>query len=256
MTHSTMTIEVAGLPVTAAVIHNRLEVPMRRLIVGTLGMNFGPQAKKLKRLAARFQVRPREVAIGDVSGSEPCLPAHRLTAFLWTLAPRRPEIREKLALLQDGFDTALLAWHGVKTDDIDGPGNWLARVVASASLSAKREADDLRAQLARSRQEAEDLRVDHLRLQQRLTEATRPETASQGVGAARACRWIKHQPMTKETFLEMDRLYAAGNSLAEVARQLGCSRTAVSLFLDGKYKSNAAQEALSELRSDVRGRHA
>lgn len=260
MTHSTIILEVAGLPVTAAVIHNRLEVPMRRLIVGTLGMNFGPQAKKLQRLAARFQVRPREVAIGDVSGREPCLPAHRLTAFLWTLAPRRPEIREKLVLLQDGFDTALLAWHGVKPDDIDGPGSWLARVVAGASRSAALAAEDLRAELARARREADELRAaaalskreaDDLRtrqagLQQAFAEATRPETDRQVMAKMIARRWV-NKAMSKETFLEMARLNDAGNSPAEVARQLGCSRTAVSLFLDGKYNSANAKMAAEEL---------
>ena len=260
MTHSTFTLEVAGLPVTAAVIHNRLEVPIRRLIVGTLGMAFGPQAKKLKRLAARFQVRPREVAIGDVSGSEPCLPAHRLTAYLWTLAPRRPEIREKLGRLQDGFDTALLAWHGVNTDDIDGPGSWLARVVAGAPRAAALAAEDLRAELARARREADELRAvaalaqreaDALRtqqagLQQAFAEANTPETVHKLMAKMIARRWV-NKAMPKETFLEMARLNAAGNSLADVARQLGCSRTAVSLFLDGKYNSANAKTATEEL---------
>lgn len=234
MSDSTLTLEVGGLPVTVAVIHHRLEVPMRRLLVDTLGMPFGPQARKLQRLAARFQVRLREVPSGTGVRPEPCLPAHRLTAYLWTLAPRRPEIREKLGRLQDGFDTALLAWHGVNPDEIDGPGNWLARVLASAPLLAQRK--------------AEGLQAENVRLRQALVEATRQETAAPGVEAARARRWVKHSAMTKETFLEMKRLAGAGNSLADIARQLRCSRTAVSLFLDGKYQSQAAQEALAELR--------
>jgi regulator of replication initiation timing len=260
MTPSTLTLDVAGLPVTAAVIHHRLEVPMRCLIVDTLGMAFGPQAKKLKRLAARFQVRPREITIGDVSGSEPCLPAHRLTAYLWTLAPRRPEVREKLALLQDGFDTALLAWHGVNTDDLDGPGSWLARVVAGAPRSAALAAEDLRVELARtlrevnelqakvalSQREADDLRTQNAGLKQAFGEANTPQTVRKVMTRIAAGRWQK-KAMSKETFLEMARLHDAGNSLTEIARQMGCSHTAVALFLDGKYNSANAQAAWKEL---------
>lgn len=239
MTHSTITLEVSGLPVTAAVIHNRLELPMRSLIAGTLGMHFAAQAKKLKRLAARFQVRQRDVVIGQRAGTEPCLPAHRLTAFLWTLTPRRPDVRDKLARLQDGWDSALLAWHGVKTDDIDGPGSWLARVVADASRAAKREADELRAEKNR-------LYAENIRLQQALAEATRPAMAYKIVDSAVAARWDQ-KAMSKETFLEMARLHDEGKTPTDIARELCCSRTTVSLFLVGKYNSGAAKLAMDAL---------
>lgn len=234
MTHSTITLEVSGLPVTAAVIHNRLELPMRSLIAGTLGMHFAAQAKKLKRLAARFQVRQRDVAIGQRAGTEPCLPAHRLTAFLWTLTPRRPDVRDKLARLQDGWDSALLAWHGVKTDDIGGPGAWLARVVADASRAAKREADELRA--------------ENGRLQQALAEAQASQKIYKVLPTPVSCRW-DGKAKGDGVFLEIAKMNADGLNNAEIAKRTGCSRTTVSLFLDGKYRSGAAKSAWDTLHA-------
>lgn len=226
MTPSMLTLDVDGVPVVAAVIHERLEVPMRSLIVGTLGMNYAPQKKRLKGLAQRCAVHLRDLAVG----SELCLPAHRLTPYLWTLAPRRPEIRAKLICLQDGWDTALLAWHGVEPDDVGGPGNWLARVLASAPRAAQREAEDLRADKARLQLDLDDVRK---------------QLAASELMAKR----LETDPvMSKETFLEMARLHSAGKTNGEIARRFGCSPTSVSLFLNGKYTSAASDLAMAELR--------
>ena len=232
--NSIFTLDVAGLPVTATLTDNRLEIPMRTLLTRTLGMAYTPQGVKLAQWTDRLQIRRRKVC-GVV---QPCLPAHRLTPFLWSLSPRRPETRAKLKRLQDGWDTALLAWHGVRTDEVDGPGAWLSRVIAEVSSTARHDLARLEARAVAAEQRAEALAGQ-------LAAASRP--VIHVVDSPVQARWGA-QASSEGDFLDMARLHDEGLTATEIAERFGCSRTKVSLFLDGKYASGAARTAWASLK--------
>lgn len=222
--HSLFAIEVAGEKVFAIEAFGRLFVPMRTLTESTLGMHWVGQAAKLDRLAGRWRVRTFiVVAASGKTSTQPCLRAHRLEAFLWSLRPGRQDVRDRLARIQDGWPEALLRHYGLESS-VDG---------TTAAQIAERTSHPLKQRIA-------ELKIKNARLE------TERGSIFQGVAKQR-WEFQKNKVLQVDDFLAMAALIDEGATPTEVAVATGCSRPTVSRLIHGTLTTKAAQEALEIL---------
>jgi len=223
MSHKSTALQVAGRTVRLVVVNSRIYVPLRFLVEETLDMRWEGQRKRLAALAQRWRMADLLVSGQRKMHQQPCLPAGMVLPFLWLLRPTKPEILTRLERLRDGWDAALMAY--LKLD-----GSELANIGSFQIAEIERSTLPLIAQITE--------------LEKRLAEARSGPVPPGRVMAEQ--RW-KKESLNGDSFREMARLNDQGKTLAAIARILGCSRTTVSLFLAGKYKTGAAGKVFDEL---------
>jgi len=211
----------------------RMYVPLRSLFTLTLEAAWSSsRAKAVRQMETRLQLKTLTVAAasGRIS-MQPCLRASRLTAFLWTLRPGKPETRARLAALQDEWETALL--NRLKLNDTeldDAPVGAVADLVENARRPLLKELEVVRGDLAKG------------------GFRTGPDLTMRDA-ALRRWGTQKGKALTTDDFLAMAEMGQEGSSPSEIAKAAGCSRTAVSLFLYGKLPTKAAVEAVKILKT-------
>lgn len=235
MTHKSTALQIAGRTVRLVNVSNRLYVPMRFFVEETLDMNWGGQRKRLTLMAQRWKMAELLVAGQRKVTQQPCLPVGLLLPYLWLLRPSKPATIDLLERLRDGWEVALLSYLHFNGSELANTGSFMTAEIERAMLPLIEDN-------ARLKKEITTLKTQ-------LTEKAKPtvNVLSNPIGARN-----DQQTMGKETFLEMARLKTEGYSKAAIAQHLGCSRTTVSLFLDGKYQSGHAALAWDELQSSPR----
>ncbi len=225
MTHKSTALQIAGRTIRIVNVDNRLYVPMRFFVEDALDMHWSGQRKRLATLARRWKMADLLVAGQRKVVQQPCLPVGLVLPYLWLLRPTRPDTLALLERLRDGWDNALMAYLKFDGGELANTGSFLLAEIerATAPLIAQIEALEMR--LAKAQQPI-------------LNVVEKPINA----------RW-RGETMKASTFLEIARLNSEGKNNQEIADAVKMSRTTVSLFLDGKYKSGHAQEAWSELQA-------
>lgn len=232
-THQMYPLPVGKQTVMAVDAFGRVYIPLRSLMTFTLDATWSAaRAAAVTRMETRWGVKTLAVAAASGRiGIQPCLRAARLTAFLWTLRPGKPETQQKLAMLQDDWEAALLNHLKANAAEL---GNVPAGAVAALIENARRPL----------LQELEVVRGDLAKAGFR----TGPDLTMRDAALR---RWgnQKNKTLTTDDFLAMAEMGKEGNSPSEIAKAAGCSRTAVSLFLHGKLPTKAAVEAVEILKN-------
>lgn len=233
MTHKSTALQIAGRTLRLVNVSDRLYVPMRFFVEETLDMNWGGQRKRLTVMAQRWKIADLLVAGQRKVTQQPCLPVGLLLPYLWLLRPGKPATIDLLDRLRDGWEAALLSYLHFSGSELANTGSFMTTEIERAMLPLIEDIGRLK--------------KENAQLKTQLGEKAKPtvNVLSNPIGARG-----DQQTMEKETFLEMARLKTEGYSKAAIAQRLGCSRTTVSLFLDGKYQSGHAAFAWSELQSN------
>lgn len=228
MTHKSTALQVAGRNVRLVNLNNRLYVPLRFLIE-ELDMSWSGQKKRLLGMTERWKLADLLVTGNRRSTQQPCLPVALVTPYLWSLRPHNPETRAALERLRDQWEPALFAYLRFGTGELANAGGFLIAEIERSLLPLVKKCEDLRR------------RVSEL-------EAARIQTASDLARSAARDRW-GNKCANKAMLINVARMHADGKTKSDIAREVGVSRTTVSLFLSGKYKTAAADEAMAEFLS-------
>jgi len=226
MTHKSIPLPVAGRNVRLVNLNNRLYVPLRFLIE-ELDMSWSGQKKRLLGMTERWKLADLLVTGNRRSTQQPCLPVALVTPYLWSLRPHNPETRAALERLRDQWEPALFAYLRFGTGELANVGGFLITEIERSLLPLVKECEDLKKAVGD--------------LKKREAEATSAE-----YGRIAQKRWDKKQ-IEKSVFLGIAARNNEGKTNSEIARETGLSRTTVSLFLDGHYRSATAQAARQEL---------
>jgi hypothetical protein len=218
MTHKSTALQVAGRTVRLVNLNNRLYVPMRFLVEDTLGMRWDGQRKRLAGMSARWRMADLLVTGNRKTVQQLCLPVGLLLPYLWMIRPSRPEVFEMLERLRDRWEESLLAYLKFDGSELANAGGFMLAEIERATLPLIARIDDLKRQAAAAEPPARTLAEK---------------------------RW--KEPFGEADFLEMARRNRAGESKAAIADDMGCSRTTVSLFLSGKYRTPEAMSAMEKL---------
>lgn len=224
MTHKSTALQVAGRTVRLVVVDNRLYVPLRFLVEETLDMRWEGQRKRLAALGRRWRMADLLVAGQRKVVQQPCLPVGMVLPYLWLLRPTRPETQALLERLRDGWDAALMACLKLDGSELANIGSFQLAGIGRATLPLLARIGELEKQLA---------------------EAGPPSLAAASLALTNARK--NEAAAGADTFLEMARLNNDGRNNTEIAAALGISRTTVSLFLNGRYKTGGARDAWDKL---------
>lgn len=229
-THRANALQIGSTTVWVVWGAGRLYVPMRQLIDEVLQMTWSAQAAKLKAMQSTGAVRALDVRQSERQRprQELCLRASRLSAYLAALRPTRARSKAALAHLREYWDEALIGHLKVDPGVFPERGGYLAPLLEDQQ---------------RLEQSLRSARERIAELEQALKD--KPAEVVNVLASPIQARWGK--VMTKEKFIAMVELEAQGVTRADIARQMECSRTTVSLFLDGKYQAGAAKLARAEL---------
>lgn len=224
MTHKSTALQVAGRTVRLVNLNSRLYVPMRFLVEDTLGMRWDSQRKRLAGMAGRWKMADLLVAGNHKTVQQPCLLAALLLPYLWMIRPSRPEVFDRLERLRDRWEESLLAYLKFDGSELANTGGFMLAEIERATLPLISRVAEMEAAMT----------------------ANEP-TATAGRALAEK-RW--KTPLTEADFLEIAARHDAGEINSKIAASIGVSRTSISLFLSGKYKTaeaDAAMKKLSEL---------
>lgn len=238
-----MTVVSETVFVTEAL--GRLYVPMRSLMTSTLKLSWTQvHAKRLERMKRRWHVLT--LAVTAIDGSvtmQPCVRAVKVPGFLWALNPREPRAMERLVVLQDHWEHALLA-HMMKTPELlDPPLAALIEVNESLHRSLRKELDEAKYDSKRKDAIIADAEEKIKVLDSKCRSLTGKESIKR--------RWGEIAPSSENTpyvdtpwWALLKKATEEAKSIQTVATRLGVSRTMISLTLSGKYnRSTSSLEA-------------
>lgn len=235
MIYQALYIPVAGSAIPVVWLHGSLMVATRSL-VECLGMNWSAQAKKLEELAGRWQVHT--LSIRYRSGrtvTQHCLPAARVTAYLWSLRPIRPDTRRILTTMQNSWDAAL-------RDFLGGPD--ISEKSASRIWTLQEEL-----KLANERIQALERDLGHTGQQVAALACREMGLRSAALTASTRKQRAERKPVVREPapyrgadwWLALHRAVDDLGTVTAVAKRLGVSRTAISRTIHEDYPEGSTK---------------
>ncbi len=220
-------IAVGGVSILSVNAKGYLYIPVRPLL-NTLGMVWSRKCSAAKTIRSLHAIT-LNVRLGSGGWERfDCIRAHRVEGLLWSLLPRKQQSRVILEELRDTWPKTLAAMFPNCPEIFSDAGSLLVRVTEAAGRADKETIQKLEAEIRAKEKVIADLRS--------------------GTWTPVAARYTDRVKLSKaDAYVRMWELKQQGMDNAAIAREVGVSRTVVSLFLSGKYHDNESTRAAHKI---------
>lgn len=222
-------IDVGGVGVLSVKANGYLYIPVKPLME-TLEMSWSAKSRVVAHAIHNLRAQSLNVRLGSGGWDKyVCIRAFRLECLLWLLQPRKPISRARLDQFREAWPRALTARFVADCpSEIEDCGSVIAMFCERNGREEKKQIQALETALRNKDKEIADLR-----------------NGTWNMVNARYPDRVKLDNV--EAFVKMWELKQQGMDNAAIAREVGKSRTAVSLFLSGKYHDNESTRAAQKI---------